>query len=86
MKYKNAAEILPPYLLQELQKYINGDILYVPKTGSKKEWGTKNGSRFYYLERNREMKDLFRNGMSIDMLSKQYGLAYNTIKKIIYHK
>lgn len=31
MKYVNAAEILPDKLLKELQKYIEGEVLYVPK-------------------------------------------------------
>ena len=30
MKYKNAQDILPDKLLQELQQYISGGVLYVP--------------------------------------------------------
>lgn len=84
MKYKNAAEILPEKLLQEIQTYINGDILYIPQTGSKKEWGMVSGSRSYYLERNQEIKEMFHNGIGIDELSRRFGLSYNTVKKIIY--
>ena len=84
MKYVNAAEILPEKLLKELQTYIDGDVLYVPKAFTKKEWGAVNGSRTFYQERNKEIQSLYKEGYSIDMLSKQYGLAYSTIKKIIY--
>lgn len=84
MRYKNAAEILPDSLLRELQTYISGDILYIPKADSRKEWGSVSGSKEYYLERNQMIKKRFRAGDSIEQLSMQYGLAYNTIKKIIY--
>ena len=43
MKYLNAAEVLPEQLLKELQMYVDGEILYIPKTSSKKGWGAVNG-------------------------------------------
>lgn len=84
MKYINAAEILPKQLLKELQIYIDGSVLYVPKVSTKKEWGATSGARRFYQERNREIQKRFHEGYSIDVLSEQYGLAYSTIKKIIY--
>ena len=84
MKYINAAEILPEKLLKEIQTYIDGDVLYIPKTSAKKEWGSVSGSREFYQKRNKEIQLLFKNGYSIDTLSKQYGLAHSTLKKIIY--
>lgn len=84
MKYINAAEILPEKLLKELQTYIEGEVLYIPKTSTKKQWGLMNGSRLFYLERNKELQRLYKEGHSIDVLAKRYGLAYSTIKKIIY--
>ena len=84
MKYINAAEILPEKLLKEIQTYIDGDVLYIPKTSAKKEWGSVSGSREFYQKRNKEIRFLFKNGYSIDALSKRYGLAHSTLKKIIY--
>lgn len=84
MKYVNAAEILPKQLLKELQTYIDGSVLYVPKVSTKKGWGTTSGARTFYQERNREIQKRFKEGYSIDVLTAQYGLAYSTIKKIIY--
>jgi len=84
MKYINAAEILPEKLLKELQTYIEGEVLYIPKTSTKKQWGTVTGSRLFYLERNEKIQRLYKEGYSIDVLAKHYGLAYSTIKKIIY--
>ena len=84
MKYINAAEILPEKLLKELQTYIEGEVLYIPKTSTKKQWGSLNVSRLFYLERKKEIQRLYKEGHSIDVLAKRYGLAYSTIKKIIY--
>lgn len=36
MKYVNAAEILPEKLLRELQTYMDGDVLYIPKASTKR--------------------------------------------------
>ena len=84
MKYLNAAEILPESLLKELQMYVDGNIIYIPKTSEKKEWGAVNGSRMFYQERNKEIQRLFQSGSSVEALADQYGLAYSTIKKIVY--
>ncbi len=84
MKYINAAEILPKELLKEIQTYIDGGVLYIPKTSVKKGWGSASGSREFYQKRNNEIHFLFENGCSIEALSKRYGLAHSTLKKIIY--
>ena len=84
MKYINAAEILPEKLLRELQTYADGELLYIPKASAKKEWGSVSGSRKFYQKRNKEIQFLFENGHSMEALSKQYGLAQSTLKKIIY--
>lgn len=84
MKYRNAADILPEELLRELQAYTEGEILYVPRATPKTEWGSKTGSRMYYTERNKEIRDRFFAGESKEELAERYGLAQNTIHKIIY--
>ena len=84
MKYKNAAEILPQRLFQELQSYAGGEILYVPRNGSKAKWGVTSGSRSYYQERNRQIKQSHKAGVSVGELASQYGLSVYTIRKILY--
>ena len=81
MKYINAAEILPEKLLKEIQTYMDGGVLYIPKSSAKKGWGPVSGSRKFYQKRNKEIQFLFENGYSIETLSKQYGLAHSTLKK-----
>ena len=83
MKYLNAADVLPVELLEELSTYVNGQLLYVPSMESKKSWGSKSGSKQYYKKRNRNIKDLYHNGMKIDELCERFHLSYDTIRKII---
>lgn len=86
MKYKNAAEVLPPGLLREVQYYIEGELLYIPKTKSKQGWGAVSGSRKFYLDRNSQIRELFYGGMSVKKLAEKFGLSDSAIKKIIYQK
>ena len=86
MQYKNAADILPSRLLQEVQCYIEGELLYIPRSESKQEWGAISGSNKFYLERNSQIRMLFREGRSIQELAVKFGLSNSTVKKIIYQK
>lgn len=86
MQYKNAAEILPSGLLQEVQCYIEGELLYIPRSEGKQGWGAVSGSKKFYLERNSQIRELFQEGRSIDELAKKFGLSGSTIKKVIYQK
>ena len=86
MKYKNAAEILPPGLLRDVQCYIEGELLYIPRSDAKQEWGAVSGSKKFYLERNSQIRELFRGGRSVEELARKFGLSGSTIKKIIYQK
>ena len=86
MQYTNAADILPSRLLREVQCYIEGELLYIPRSESKQEWGAVSGSKKFYLERNSQIRELFQEGRPIEELARKYGLSCSTIKKIIYHK
>lgn len=86
MKYKNAAEVLPPGLLREVQYYIKGELLYIPKSESKQEWGAISGAKQFYMERNCRIRELFNDGMSFEELAQKFGLSGSTIKKIVYQK
>ncbi|WDV44207.1 CD3324 family protein [Clostridiaceae bacterium M8S5] len=85
MKYVNAAEVLPKHLLTEIQKHISGKIIYIPSEDNHR-WGEKSGSRSYYKNRNKSIKKKYQDGYTIEQISIEYGLAYETIRKIIYKK
>ncbi|BBH23284.1 hypothetical protein Back11_46290 [Paenibacillus baekrokdamisoli] len=87
MKYVNADIILPEKLLKEVQKYINGVMIYVPKPkGIRKGWGVNSGSRKYMNQRNHNIRQKFSEGTTIDQLSQQFFLSCDSVKKIVYTK
>lgn len=86
MKYINAAEVLPKYLLIEIQKHLSGEVLYIPSGDEHIKWGEKNGSRCYFKNRNKLIKQQYKNGYSLEQISQEYGLAFETIRKILYKK
>lgn len=87
LKYKSAEKILPKELMDEVQKYIQGEYLYVPKAeGSRKKWGDNSDYRRNLSIRNDNIRKEYRNGASIRELSETYYLSENTIKKIVYVK
>lgn len=87
MKYKNANNILPEYLLLEIQKYIQGEYLYIPALKSSyKKWGEKSGIRKILACRNEEIIKKRKQGSSISDLAEEYCLSIHSIKQIIYKK
>lgn len=87
MKYINADIILPEELLKEVQKYVQGGMVYIPKPeGLRKKWGENSGSRVYLKKRNLEIRQLFASGATIDQLSSRFCLSCDSIKKIVYTK
>lgn len=82
--YKNGKEILPKALLKEVQKYIQGDIVYIPKSETRTPWGESNGTRQAIKERNLEIYDLYKAGMKVQELSFKYSLSEDSIRKIIF--
>lgn len=84
MKYLNAAEVLPEELIREIQKHISGNLIYVPNAYTPKKWGEKSGSREYYRKRNQAIYEEYQGGAGMNELTEKYGLAYDTIRRIIY--
>lgn len=84
MKYRNAKAVLPKELLAELQKYAEGELIYIPGRKQRKAgWGTLNGSRESYALRNMQILSHFQNGESVEELSERFFLSKDSVKKII---
>ena len=87
MKYCNAEEVLPNHLLKEIQKYVQGVQIYVPKRqGSRLGWGERNGQKDELTDRNRQIRSEYRAGASIEDLMFRYHLGYESIRKIVYRR
>jgi Mor family transcriptional regulator len=84
MSYKNGKDFLPPSLLKELQKYIQGELVYIPKTGQTRAgWGENNGTRKLIEKRNREIYQMYKNGATVVELIQRFHLSEDSIRKII---
>lgn len=85
MKYRNAAELLPPQLLQELQKYAQGRTFYVPKV-RREPWGAGTGAKAFYSRRDADVRSRFSRGATPENLSEEYFISQDAVKKIVYKK
>jgi Mor family transcriptional regulator len=87
MRYVKAETILPDNLVREIQKYIQGEYIYIPSENiARKRWGEKSGNRDFLQKRNEEICDKYKSGYSMADLAKEYFLSIDSIKKIVYAK
>lgn len=85
MKYKKAQNILPKEVLDLVQKYIDGDYIYIPKKDkNKKSWGEVSGIKDELKTRNFEIYIKYSQGISIKQLSTDYFLSESSIRRILY--
>lgn len=86
MKYENAKDLLPNYLLEQVQRYAAGKLLYIPKTEEPKGWGEASGTRKKLEKRNASIQFLYSSGKTISELAEEFYLSTDSIKKIVYGK
>ncbi len=87
LKYYKAESIFPNELLDEIYKYVQDGMVYIPKPkDSRKKWGENTGSRQIIQKRNEEIRNKFENSVCIENLANEFHLAVDTIKKIVYKK
>lgn len=87
MRYVKAETVLPDNLVREIQKYIQGEYVYIPsETTTRKKWGEKSGNRDYIRNRNEDIKSKHRSGYAVADLAEEFFLSIDSIKKIVYTK
>lgn len=84
MKYVKAENVLPEHVIEIIQKYIDGEYIYIPrKKGNEKSWGERSGAKHTLKSRNVEIYEKFLYGFSVEELCKEYYLSESSIRKII---
>ncbi|NOU98737.1 CD3324 family protein [Paenibacillus planticolens] len=87
MKYTNAKKILPEKLIMEIQQYVQGETIYIPKQEKEyNHWGSLSGGRQWIDHRNAAIRHAFKTKSNIEQLAKDYFLSIETIKKIVYSR
>ncbi len=86
MSYLNANTVLPPALLRELQKYVQGSLVYVPRPSEeqRRHWGERNGTRRMLDLRNEKIRREKSGGKTIEVLADEYGMTPDGIRKVLY--
>lgn len=85
MSYVNAENVLPKSLVDEIQKYVDGKLIYIPrKNENSLSWGEKSGTREKMAERNRTIVNRYYSGETIAELSEVYYLSAKRIQGIIH--
>ena len=82
MSYIRADEILPKELLEAIQQYVDGQIIYIPKK-EKQEWGSGSSAKEFFRERNERIFQAWQKGISEDELSRRFSLSRNSIQRIL---
>lgn len=86
MSYINANMILPKELVSEIQKYVQGVNLYIPRISEKIKTEKKNKISPYkheLYERNREIYQSFQSGNKVSELANMFFLSEKSIYRII---
>ena len=84
MGYIKAADILPLEVIEQVQQYISGERLYIPKKENEKcSWGEKTSTKKELAKRNAKIYFEYSSGISITQLANKYYLVEKSIQRII---
>jgi len=84
MNYVKAHQVLPTEVIEIIQQYVEGQILYIPKKdGQRLEWGTKTTSKQETYLRNQNIYQEYLAGCDVQILSDRYHLSDKSIYRII---
>ena len=82
MSYIRADQILPNELLEIIQQYVDGKLLYIP-CKEKQEWGCGTSAKKYFCDRNKRIYDAYLTGLSLIELSRSFCLSEKSIQRIL---
>ncbi|MFG6395524.1 MAG: hypothetical protein K1W24_15315 [Lachnospiraceae bacterium] len=85
MGYKRAEEVLPAELLEQIQEYVAGESIYIPRRkNERRHWGEQTETRKELKCRNLQIKNDYDCGFTIKQLAEKYFLSPKSIQRILY--
>lgn len=84
MSYIKATDILPQEILAVIQKYVDGEYIYIPrKECNKKDWGENTKIKKEISIRNEGIYREHYSNVPIKILAVKYYLSEKSIQRII---
>ena len=84
MSYVKAEDVLPKHLVEEIQAYVDGKLLYIPRKGENSlSWGEKSGAKEKMAKRNQTIVERYNEGETVEKLSREYFLSEKRIRGIL---
>lgn len=84
MSYIKAEEILPEELIRQIQQYVDGVYIYIPrKPGTRHSWGQETPYKGELKVRNSRIRSDYAQGIPVAALSRKYHLSEKSIRRIL---
>ena len=84
MGYRRAEEILPMEVIEIIQRYVDGESIYIPKNAENRQaWGSGTRIRQELLGRNKDIFADWKQGAGIGVLADRYFLSEKRIQRIV---
>ena len=82
MSYIKAETVLPQELIETIQQYVDGKMIYIP-CKEKQEWGTTTSAKAFFRERNERIYETYKSGMRLCDLARRFSLSEKSIQRIL---
>ena len=82
MSYIKAESVLPRELIETIQQYVNGKLIYIP-CREKQEWGSLTSAKAFFRERNERIYEAYEDGMSLPEIARSFALSEKSIQRIL---
>ena len=82
MSYIKAENVLPQVLIEAIQQYVDGKMIYIP-CKEKQEWGSLSSAKVFFRERNEKIYESYKGGMGLRELARSFSLSEKSIQRIL---
>ena len=84
MSYVNATNLLPEDILELIQNYVEGEMIYIPKKETnKKSWGDNTTTKLELEKRNHSIYQRYCGGETTKNLATDFFLSPKSIQRIV---
>ena len=82
MSYIKAESVLPRELIETIQQYVDGKMIYIP-CREKQEWGSASSAKAFFRRRNEKIYETYKRGMGLKELAHRFSLSEKSIQRIL---